>query len=163
MARKEDKWIVYSQNSIRLTNKMEDKEMYERAKQLAKQHHDGQTRWNEGEPYYFHLERVAEHLHSYRLKTIAFLHDILEDTSMTSEKLLEEGFSPRVVRSVIALTKREGEDYIDYLTRVSKDPLSVKVKLSDICDNMRDAEPGNRVEKYRLAKWFLENQQEDWR
>ncbi|MBL7492973.1 HD domain-containing protein [Frankia sp. AgB1.9] len=65
----------------------------------------------------------------------ALLHDVVEDTPVTLANLAERGYSPRVVATVDALTKRPDEPVRAYLARVAADPAAVVVKHADMADN----------------------------
>ena len=82
-----------------------------------------------GDPYVEHLRRVAQRLRTDTEKTVAWLHDILEDTDMTADDLAAAGFPDEVVEAVIALTKREGETYEDFIRRAAVHPVADRVKL----------------------------------
>jgi GTP diphosphokinase / guanosine-3',5'-bis(diphosphate) 3'-diphosphatase len=66
----------------------------------------------------------------------AILHDVVEDTPITFEDLIREGFPPEVVTAVQALTKQAGESRIDAARRAAIDPIARVVKLADVTDNM---------------------------
>ena len=135
--------------------------MLEKAMILAAKGHMGQLDKG-GHPYILHPVRVMLHCRTLEEKTVAMLHDVLEDTDITEEMLREEGFTERVVETVVCLTKGEGEDYMDYIGRVAKNPLAIQVKLADLEDNMDlNRLPGltqkdfKRLERYLRAKAFL--------
>jgi (p)ppGpp synthase/HD superfamily hydrolase len=87
-----------------------------------------------GKPYVKHLEAVAAKVIGTEEKTVAWLHDILEDTDFSQDQL--SVFFPRsIVDAVEALTKRKGESYEDYLRRISENPLAIKVKMADLEHN----------------------------
>lgn len=90
------------------------------------------------------------------------LHDIVEDTPVTFDDLLAEGFAPDVVDAVRALTKLPGEDRLDAARRAAANPIARAVKLADVADNMdlsRLAAPTGkdlaRLEQYRQVKAIL--------
>lgn len=139
------------------------KQMYERAVKLAEEKHSGQLDKG-GQPYIGHPKRAAEQVEDYELKTIAMLHDIIEDTDITAKELLEMGFSKDVVNAVVILTKPEDMDYFDYIARIKTNEKAVKVKLADLADNMRIDRIQNpmekdfkRLEKYKKAMEFLKS------
>ena len=134
------------------------KKLYlDRAIELAKQHHKGQTD-KAGKPYIEHPLRVMNQVESEEEKIVAVLHDIVEDTNISLNDLRNEGFSEEVVSAVECLTKQDGENYDSYIERISFNPLAVKIKLADLEDNRdltrlpevtdKDLE---RVEKYDKA------------
>ena len=134
------------------------KKLYlDRAIELAKQHHEGQTD-KAGKPYIEHPLRVMSQVESEEEKIVAVLHDIVEDTDISLDDLRNEGFSEKVVSAVECLTKQDGENYDSYIERISFNPLAVKIKLADLEDNRdltrlpevtdKDLE---RIEKYDKA------------
>ena len=111
------------------------KKLYlDRAIELAKQHHEGQTD-KAGKPYSEHPLRVMNQVESEEEKIVAVLHDIVEDTNISLNDLRNEGFSEEVVSAVECLTKQDGENYDSYIERISFNPLAVKIKLADLEDN----------------------------
>lgn len=88
-----------------------------------------------GKPYIEHLIRVAGYMGSDELKTIALLHDLLEDCPEWTEEKLDKIFSRRVVMSVVDLTRGK-ESYEAYIDRVIENPWARLVKMYDLIDNM---------------------------
>lgn len=128
-----------------------------RAVEIAASAHLGQFD-RAGEAYILHPLRVMSRARTASEKMVAVLHDVVEDTPWTLEKLAREGFSREVIDALDALTKREGEGYDAFLDRVVENPLATRVKRLDLEDNMnvarldrltpRDSE---RLEKYIRA------------
>jgi len=87
-----------------------------------------------GKPYVKHLEAVASKVIGTEEKTVAWLHDIFEDTDFSHEQL-SVFFPLSIVEAVEALTKRQGESYEDYLKRIAENPLAIKVKMADLEHN----------------------------
>lgn len=111
------------------------------AKALAAVAHAGQTRKGPAqEPYFRHVERVAGRVSSPRARTVAYLHDVIEDTRVGPYTLQVVGFPVDIVADILALSRREGETYADFIARTietgSDDAL--KVKLADLEDNLSD-------------------------
>jgi len=75
-----------------------------KAIEIAYEAHEGQTRWS-GEPYITHPEAVAAAVITEDEKIVAWLHDVVEDTNVTLEDLMGEGFSGDVIDGVDAMTK----------------------------------------------------------
>lgn len=117
-----------------------------------------------GEPYIFHLQRVAQPFaEDEYLFVIALLHDLLEDCEEWDYERLIEEFPVGICNAVRDLTKKNGEDYDKYLERVASNDFARKVKLADLKDNMnltrlkrklreKDLE---RVTKYHKAYLLL--------
>jgi hypothetical protein len=66
----------------------------------------------------------------------AVLHDTVEDTKLTLEDLRREGLPEHVIEAVDCLTRKEGEEYDDFIKRVKTNRIARNVKLSDLKDNM---------------------------
>mgnify|MGYP006283676209 CR=1 FL=1 len=89
-----------------------------------------------GAPYILHPLRVMARVDTPAEKMIAVLHDVLEDSGLTPEDLVEVGYPPDVIQAIAHLTKRPGEAYETYIARVRLHPLARRVKLADLHDNM---------------------------
>ena len=89
-----------------------------------------------GQPYILHLIRVMDAGETEQEKICGVLHDLVEDTDWTFEKLENEGFSEKIISALKCVTKQENEDYDVFINRVKANPLAIKVKLNDLRDNM---------------------------
>ena len=89
------------------TNGVLDFGLINKAIYFAKKYHDGQLR-KSGEPFYSHPLEVAYMISDYNLKTdviaASILHDIVEDTAVTLNMILET-FGQRVAEMVNRLTR----------------------------------------------------------
>ena len=133
----------------------------QRAIAIAVEAHRDQTRRNRS-PYVLHPLRVMLSFEDETRRIIGVLHDVVEDSDWSLDDLREEGFAAEVVAAVDALTKREGEDYQDYLDRLETDALARSVKLADLRDNMSVVElpvvreqDTQRLNRYRQAYKLL--------
>ena len=112
-----------------------------------------------GAPYIDHPLRVMAAVVGEQAKIVAVLHDVIEDCpGWTLERMKGEGFAARVLAGLDAVTKRKGEDYMDFVRRACADPIGRKVKIADLTDNMdlnRIRNPTlkdrTRIEKYKAA------------
>lgn len=125
-----------------------------KAKQIAIKAHKGQKRKN-GEDYINHPRRVSSLAKTVTGKIAGWLHDIVEDTNITLEDLRREGFDDQVIEVVDAVTRRKGEEYIDFILRIRPNLLARDVKLADLADNLSDLKPGNMRDKYLMAQRLL--------
>jgi hypothetical protein len=105
----------------------------------ARRAHEGQTD-KAGQPYIGHLLRVMNGVRieselEPAAKMAAVLHDVLEDTTVTSADLRSLGCSTEVIEAVEAVTKRAGEGLEAYLSRVAANRIAYAVKLADMVDN----------------------------
>ena len=107
-----------------------------RAIEIATDAHQGQFD-KAGRDYIGHPLRVMEMGKTEEEKIVGVLHDVIEDTDWTFEKLAEEGFSDEVIAALRCVTKiSENENYDNFIDRVKKNPLAVAVKINDLTDNM---------------------------
>lgn len=109
-------------------------ELIAEASKLSKWAHMGQTD-KAGEDYFLHPQTVASFVDTPEEKAVAYLHDVIEDTSITLSDLRSKGFDENVIEAIDAITKREGEEYDAYLSRVIENPVATKVKLADMKHN----------------------------
>ena len=108
----------------------------QRAIEIATQAHKGQVD-KSGKEYIGHPLRVMEMGKTEEEKIVGVLHDVVEDTDWTFERLEAEGFSKEVIDALRCVTKvSENENYDDFIERVKTNPLAVAVKINDLSDNM---------------------------
>ncbi|MBN1262187.1 MAG: bifunctional (p)ppGpp synthetase/guanosine-3',5'-bis(diphosphate) 3'-pyrophosphohydrolase [Anaerolineae bacterium] len=139
----------------------------EDAIRLAVERHFGQ-RDQYGKPYILHPLRVMGRCTTDLARTVAVLHDVVEDTPLTLDDLAEAGFAPDVVEAIDQLSRREGETYEAFIERIKPHPLARAVKLADLEDNMDvrripqpDEEALRRLQRYRQAWEILRQEAED--
>lgn len=125
------------------------------AEAIAREAHKGQKRF-EGEPYIIHPERVVNSLDTDDEKTVAWLHDVLEDTDLTYDDLVRLGIPTVLCIVVKLLTRPKDLNYDIYLEGIMSNTLAIKVKLFDIEDNINDRPTKAMRHKYILAKYILE-------
>ena len=90
-----------------------------------------------GKDYILHPLRVMEKGKTELEKICGILHDVVEDSDWTFEKLSAAGFAPEVIDILRCLTKTsENEDNDAFIDRVSQNPVAVRVKIYDLMDNM---------------------------
>ena len=131
--------------------------MIEMAKWVAETYHKGQFRKDGHTPYIEHVNAVADAV-TLRLKPIAYLHDVVEDTSMTLEELIQLGFDDYVIDAVDLLTHKNRIPSMEYWKEIATNPDAVKVKLADIQHNL-SSQPSERAKvKYSKALTFFKSQ-----
>ena len=135
---------------------MHKNQLLQLCKNIATEAHKGQKRWG-GEPYITHPESVANRVDKIGLKCIAWLHDVLEDTKVTAEELLEKEIPIEYVLSLRHLTRRKGQNYKDFILQVREDWMATIVKIADLKDNLKNLKEGSMKDKYRLALYLLES------
>ena len=111
-------------------------ELLRRAIDIAKEAHKGQVD-KAGNEYIDHPLRVMIAVHSVSEKIVGVLHDVIEDTDWTFERLEAEGFTTEIIEALKCVTKlSEDEPYDAFIERVKTNPLAVAVKIKDLADNM---------------------------
>ncbi len=153
-------------NKILTYHPSTDISMIEKAYKVASKAHEGQKR-KSGEPYIMHPLCVAIILAELELdkETIVagILHDVVEDTIMTSEEIAEE-FSEEVAFLVDGVTKLtqlklttdkievQAENLRKMFLSMAKDIRVILIKLADRLHNLRTLQyqtPEKQIEKAR--------------
>lgn len=76
---------------------------------------------------------------------VALLHDVLEDTKATALDLRRMGLPRDEIDAVSALSRQEGETYMQFVKRVAGgSDTAVRVKLADLEDNLT-RDPGSKL------------------
>jgi len=166
-----DYWILFESGK----SDSEEVNLICSALQFAYDLHKGQFR-KSGEPYITHPIAVATLLKELGAdKTViaaGFLHDVVEDTSITSEEIGTR-FGEEVRQLVDGVTKlskefdeeksqriskseRQAENLRRMFIAMAKDIRVVVVKLADRLHNMRTLEHMSREKQYSIAKETLE-------
>ena len=138
-----------------------EQSMVDLAFSIARKAHEGQLD-KAGVDYIEHPIYVASQVDTEEEKAVALLHDVIEDTPVSAEGLLQAGLPETVVTAVQVLTKKPMQDYQVYLETVKKNSLARVVKLADLKHNSdlsrltsiteKDRE---RLKKYKKAIDFL--------
>lgn len=129
--------------------------LLERAIEIAVSAHKGQVD-KAGKPYILHPLRLIFKMQTENEMIAAVLHDVVEDTDWTIEKLEAEGFNEEVIEAVNLLTKTKNVSEKEYFKKIKMNKIATKVKLADLEDNMdikRIAHPKFR-DYARLAEYL---------
>ncbi len=114
---------------------MNSSSLLEKAIAIATEAHSGKKdRYSA--PYILHPLRVMARVKSNVEKTVAILHDVVEDTDWTLEDLKKEGFPAEILEALDSVTKRGGEDYDHFVERSAANRVGRAVKIADLEDNM---------------------------
>ena len=150
---------------VRSSNPDADTELLRRAYVFSAAEHKGQVR-RSGEPYLVHPLEVADLLADMRLDVVAIaaglLHDIVEDTPNTIEKV-RELFGEQVAHVVEGVTKlsalqfasseeRQAESFRKMLLAMVDDIRVILVKLADRLHNMRTLHHLPEDRRVRIAQ-----------
>jgi hypothetical protein len=126
----------------------------ETAREIAKRVHNGQ--WYGRIAYFLHVKDVAERVGldlrtSPDAVTVAWLHDVLEDTPVQISHLRAQGLTAAQEAALVAITRMPGESYYAYVARVSEDRLAVLVKYHDLRSNLDHDAPDRLAARYDRA------------
>ena len=131
----------------------------EKAIEIAVKAHAGQTD-KAGRPYILHPLWLMHQFDDPDTMMVAVLHDSVEDSNLTLADLSGEGFPPRIVDAVDAITNRKGESYEAYIHRVQAHPIALRVKLADLEHNM-DIRRMTQIHQHDLAR--LDKYHKTWK
>ncbi len=107
----------------------------EKAIALAMEAHRGQVDRARA-PYILHPLRVMFSLQGEMEQVVGVLHDVVEDSEVTFDELRRLGFSEAVITALDGVTRRADETYEEFVERSAAHPVSRRVKLADLADNM---------------------------
>ncbi len=92
----------------------------------------------------------------------ALLHDVVEDSDVTFDKLLDAGFPQEVIDVLKLLTHEKSVPYTDYVKKLSTNSIAKKVKIADLTHNsdisrldIIDEKTKERCKKYKQALELL--------
>jgi len=122
--------------------------MPQEAREFAAQAHGEQMYGDE--PYMTHVEDVAGGFTDPLLQRIAYLHDVVEDTGVGLDEI-HERFGPEVGSAIDALTRREGEQYFQFIQRAKEHPHARQIKLADLQANLQRSPHESLARRYRKA------------
>ena len=88
-----------------------------------------------GIPYVFHPFHLAEQMDDEDSVCVALLHDVVEDTEITFDYLIEAGFNEKVINALKLLTHSDDILYMEYVKNIKGNELARKVKLADLRHN----------------------------
>ena len=136
----------------------------ERAVTIAAEAHTRQID-KAGAPYLLHPLRLMLQMETAEDRIVAVLHDVVEDSDWSLERLRREGFSRVIIEAVDSVTRRNSETYEEFVLRAAQNSIGHRVKLADLrdnCDLTRIANPTEkdleRTAKYKRAIVLLEGQ-----
>lgn len=109
------------------------------ARVIAEHAHDKQKD-KQGSPYIDHVQRVVALADDGTddVETVAWLHDVVEDSTWTLTDLLAFGFNSRVMEALELLTRKPPFAYATYIQAIkdSENELAIKVKIADLKDHL---------------------------
>ena len=139
----------------------------ERARRIAERALRGSLEAS-GTPVLFHVRRVAKASPAFA-QSVAWLHDVLEDSSVSEEELLASGLTDEELRALRLLTRdrdsRSVKHYLSHISHIARSSGSAgeiarAVKRPDLADRQRH--PNRRADRwhppYQAALALLEKE-----
>lgn len=144
-------------NPYHFTSAAEFNGLVNRCQGFAEMAHAGQRRRDDKTPYIKHCAKVASCFEwDTPAQALAWLHDAVEENVTTLSEVTRQLRLPRLVWEALdAISKIEGEDYDNYLKRVKKNELALRVKIADMRCNILDDPTPKQLDKYRKGLPFL--------
>ena len=117
---------------IKEVKKLKKMEILKRSKELVNLYFKDKVDLG-NHSYVNHLYHVSEDFEDAETKSLALLHDLLEDTEVTKEDLLEAGYSKEFVQTLLLLTNntRSYDSYINRLIK-SNNKIAMQIKIKDL-------------------------------
>ena len=116
-----------------------------------------------GMPYIYHPFHLAEQMTDEATTCVALLHDVVEDTDIAFEALVQEGFTAEIIAALKLLTHDDTVPYMEYVAAIKNNPIAKAVKLADLAHNSDltrldgvDEKAIQRAEKYKQAISLLQ-------
>ena len=136
-------------------NALKNLPLVDLAEVIAKAAHAGQFRRDGITPYIVHPKAVADSLENVHYKAVAWLHDVLEDTTVSKYDLMVYGVPADVIEAIEILTKKKNQPYGEYLKGVKENAMAKAVKIADMKANLADSPTKNQILKYTQGLSFL--------
>ena len=140
--------------------------MLELAKLLSQEAHKNQVDKAGIDYFTGHIQTVVNSVKTNKEKIVAYLHDTVEDTNITIDKIYEI-FGDEIGLAVEIITKTNNIDYFEYINKIKNNELARTVKIADLKHNMDltrlktvTEKDLKRYEKYKKALEILENYKE---
>ena len=151
-------------NCVEVKEITNEESLLESARLLSKKAHSNQVDKAGVDYFSGHISAVVSGVTSTKEKIVAYLHDIVEDTDITIDKIYEE-FGKEIGNAVKAITKSGELDYTEYIEGIKANELARAVKIADLKHNMdlsrlkevREKDV-KRVKKYRKVLGVLEGE-----
>ena len=140
--------------------------IFELAKFISEKLHKNQVDKAGIDYFTGHIQTVVDSVKTNKEKIVAYLHDTVEDTNITIDKIYEI-FGDEIGLAVEIITKTNNIDYFEYINKIKNNELARAVKIADLKHNMDltrlktvTEKDLKRYEKYKKALEILENYKE---
>lgn len=114
----------------------------------------------DGKPAILHPLAVGMEGKNLTEMCVGFLHDVVEDSDYTFERLCEMGVALKIIRALQVLTHDKSVPYMDYIRSIeaSGNEAALQVKLNDLHHNLLRGSIGGhtkQVKKHSEALDYL--------
>lgn len=100
-----------------------------------------------GIPYVYHPYELATQMTTEAETCVALLHDVVEDTPITFDDLIAEGFGEDIIEALRLMTHNDDTPYFDYVRKIKNNPIAKNVKLADLRHNSTESRLDKITEK----------------
>lgn len=132
------------------------------AEQIAIRAHEGQVRRGTLVPYIEHPRSMVHRLvNDPEAQVVAWLHDVLEDSSETPQSLMDAGIPEHLVAIVLLLTRDPAVSDEIYFQRISESRIATAVKVADMLSNLADQPTRKQIRRYAKGLLILTPEKDD--
>lgn len=117
-----------------------------------------------GMPYIYHIFHVADSMMTEETTCAALLHDVLEDTAISTDQLKSKGFPDSIIHAIQLLTHIQYVPYLEYIENLKTNDIARIVKIADLKHNMDlsrlpeiTEKDQKRLKKYQKALSILQD------
>ncbi len=119
-----------------MNGQYQGEQLVQAASALAERLHEGQEHFfGDGSYYDMHLHPIATIVRRLGYGAVyiaaAYLHDSIEDTSVTYDGLLQAGMPHDVAHAADLMAKRDGQSHEEYLSGILSSPVATVGKFAD--------------------------------
>lgn len=108
--------------------------------------------------YILHPIRVMLQMEEPEEKTVALLHDILNETDCTMGDLQNAGIYGYAIKEIMLLSGERGETYSQYIEKIKASEIARKVKIADLQEHLKEECPEECRKQYEeTLRLLLDN------
>jgi (p)ppGpp synthase/HD superfamily hydrolase len=122
---------------------------YPRAQSIA---YDSHRKYHakSGVDYFLHAHDIIKKLNTCDEVIVGFLYGAVKYSDLNLKELKKEGFPRKIIKAVDAITRRDSEDYFEFINRAKKNIIGRKVLIIDTNLNIDLLRKSNSIEKDKI-------------
>ena len=122
---------------------------YPRAQSIA---YDSHRKYHakSGVDYFLHAHDIIKKLNTCDEVIVGFLYGAVKYSDLNLKELKKEGFPRNIIKAVDAITRRDSEDYFEFINRAKKNIIGRKVLIIDINLNIDLLRKSNPIVKDKI-------------